>query len=192
MNKPICDVLEVPDTLEIRGWLSELADKYKLRFLLAHAEDGVIWGEFRNNQLVTSDSAFDYMPKLQTFTLQQCRAFGENTEVMVWKMNNAFKGRIIKDEKEIDFVHEKQILWGTKAEQISNGFTLVCDGSQGMRHAVPLVNIPFDANQRLYRPLRLCVRHYINYDDETGLAHIYLSRLVSLTTDKELANVAKA
>ncbi|MUH00441.1 hypothetical protein F7734_52495 [Scytonema sp. UIC 10036] len=46
----------------------------------------------------------------------------------------------------------------------------------------------FDRNQKLYRPLRLCVRHYIDYDAETGVSRIYLSRLVNLTTEKELKN----
>jgi hypothetical protein len=34
---------------------------------------------------------------------------------------------------------------------------------------------------REHCPLRLNVRHYIHYDDETGLARIHLSRLVNLT-----------
>jgi CRISPR-associated protein (TIGR03984 family) len=189
LNKPKCEPLDIPDKFHLKIWLQEQANKYKLRFLLAHAEDGVIWGEFRNNQLVTADSAFDYLPKLHPSTLQQCRAFGANAEVMVWQTDEGFQARIIEDEKDTEFIPENQILWGTQAEKISGGFTLVSDGSQGLHHAVPLVDIKFDGNQKLYRPLRLSVRHYIHYDD-TGLARIYLSRLVNLSIKKELGNVA--
>ncbi|MCP6760105.1 MAG: CRISPR-associated protein Csx19 [Fischerella sp. CENA71] len=117
--------------------------------------------------------------------------FGESSEVMLWKTDEGFKARLIQDEKNTEFIPENQILWGTQAKTISDGFTLVSDGSQGLCHAVPLVDINFDAKQKLYRPLRLCVRHYINYDEETGLARIDLSRLVKLTTEKELANASQ-
>lgn len=72
---------------------------------------------------------------------------------------------------------EKQILWGTQPEGEKNGFTLVSDGSQCLKHAVPLIGITFKGKD--YRPLRLKVRHYIDYDNE-GVARIYLSRLVDL------------
>jgi CRISPR-associated protein (TIGR03984 family) len=188
LNQLKCEHLKVPSQLNVKTWLEEQANKYQLRFLLAHAEDGVIWGEFRNNQLVTAN--FSYLPKLHPSTLQQCRAFGAYAEVMLWQTDEGFQARIIQDEKNTEFIPENQILWGTQAERISDGFTLVSDRSQGLRHAVPLIDIKFDENQKLYRPLRLCVRHYIN-DDNTGLTRIYLSRLVNLTTEKELANVSQ-
>jgi CRISPR-associated protein (TIGR03984 family) len=194
LKKPLCELLEVPISLDLTKYLEEMADKYKLRYLLAHAEDGVIWGEFRDGKLVTADSAFDFLPKFRCFTLQQCRAFGETSEVMLWRSNDGFKARVIQDEgmKECEYIPENQILWGTKTDkEPNNGFTLVSDGSQGLRHAVPLTGIEFNSNpNKLYRPLRLMVRHYID-EEETGLACIYLSRLVNLTTIKELANVAK-
>ncbi|RUS98583.1 CRISPR-associated protein [Dulcicalothrix desertica PCC 7102] len=182
MNKLILKSLDIPDKLEIKQWLEELAETHNLRFLLAHAEDGVIWGEFRDGKLVTSDSAFSYLPKLRLLTLQQCRAFGTNAEVMLWQSDEGLNGRFIEDKhitKE-DYIPENQILWGTQADEVSNGFTLVSDGSQGLRHAVPLTNINFDKSQKLHRPLRLSVRHYVTTDEQTGIARIYLSRLVKL------------
>lgn len=191
MNKPKCEPLELPSQVDLQTWLEEQASQYKLNFLLAHAEDGVIWGKFQDGNLITADSVFPEFAKLRKLTLQQCRIFSETSEVMLWLTDEGFKARIIEDEENTEFISENQILWGTQAEKISAGFTLVSDGSQGLRHAVPLVDINFDANQKLYRPLRLCVRHYINYDEETGLARIYLSRLVNLTTEKELANASQ-
>ncbi len=183
--------MDVPTNLEIKQWLQEQAEIYNLRFVLAHAEDGVIWGEFRDGQLVTSDSAFSHLPKLHISTLQQCRAFGADAEVMLWQSDEGFKARFIDDRMTEDYIREYQILWGTQKDEVRNGFTLVSDGSQGLRHAVPLIEINFDQSQKLYRPLRLSIRHYITTDKETGIARIYLSRLVNLTTHKELPNVAK-
>lgn len=191
MNKPKCEPLEVPANFDIKTWLEEQASQYKLKFLLAHAEDGVIWGKFQDGNLITADSVFSQFAKLRKLTLQQCRIFGESSEVMLWKTDEGFKARLIQDEKNTEFIPENQILWGTQAEKICEGFTLVSDGSQGLCHAVPLADINFDAKQKLHRPLRLCVRHYINYDEETGLARIYLSRLVNLSTEKELANASQ-
>ncbi|MBD2206446.1 TIGR03984 family CRISPR-associated protein [Calothrix sp. FACHB-1219] len=194
MNKPKCEPLDIPANFDIKTWLEAQASQYKLNFLLAHAEDGVIWGKFQDGNLITADiadSVFSQFARLRKLTLQQCRIFGENSEVMLWKTDEGFKARLIQDEENTEFIPENQILWGTQAEKISDGFTLVSDGSQGLCHAVPLVDINFDANQKLYRPLRLCVRHYINDDKETGLARIDLSRLVNLTTEKELANASQ-
>lgn len=191
MNKPKCEPLELLANFDIKRWLEAQANQYKLKFLLAHAEDGVIWGKFQNGNLITADSVFSEFAKLRKLTLQQCRIFGENSEVMLWKADDAFQARLIQDEENTEFILENQILWGTQAEKNSESFTLVSDGSQGLCHAVPLADINFDAKQKLYRPLRLCVRHYINYDEETGLARIYLSRLVNLTTEKELANASQ-
>lgn len=191
MNKLIPKLIDIPAELEIKQWLQEQAETYSLKYVLAHAEDGVIWGEFRDGELVTSDSAFSYLPKLHLSTLQQCRAFGANGEVLLWQSDEGLKARLIDDRMTQDYIREYQILWGTQKDEVRNGFTLVSDGSQGLRHAVPLVDINFDKSQKLYRPLRLSVRHYITTDEETGLARIYLSRLVNLTTYKELPNVAK-
>jgi CRISPR-associated protein (TIGR03984 family) len=189
LNKPKCELLDLPANFDLKAGLEEQASKYKLKFLLAHAEDGVIWGKFHDGNLITADSVFSQFAKLRKLTLQQCRIFGDTSEVMLWKTDEGFKTRLIQDEENTEFIAENQILWGTQAEKICEGFTLVSDGSQGLCHAVPLADINFDAKQKLYRPLRLCISHYINYDEETGLARIYLSRLVNLTTEKELANV---
>ncbi|BAZ48038.1 hypothetical protein NIES4103_06430 [Nostoc sp. NIES-4103] len=191
MNKPLCKPLEISANLDLYQWLKEQAEKYKLKYLLAHAEDGVIWGEFRNGELVTAHDAFSQSPQLRSCTLQQCRIFGANVEIMLWQTYEGFKARIIQDDQSTEFIPEHQILWGTKVEEVNNGFTLVTDGQQGLHHAVPLTGIEFDSNQKLYRPLRLIVRHYIDDKQQSGLARIYLSRLVNLTTEKELTHAAK-
>lgn len=67
-----------------------------------------------------------------------------------------------------------------KTASHQTGFTLVEDGRQGLRHAVPMEvsDRAFSSSGRK-RPLRLQVRHYIKYDED-GHAYIALSRLVAL------------
>ena len=186
MGKPICEHLSTDEVTDdkLHSWLEEQAKKYTLEYLLAHAEDGVIWGHFKSSKLTTSGSkdVFPEFAKLHLSTLQQCRIFSKDAEVMLWKIDQDLKARLITDDhlSKGDYISEDQILWGTQAEAEQNGFTLVSDGQQGLRHAVPLTTIPFNKANRSNRPLRLTVRHYIDYD-ELGVARIYLSRLVSLT-----------
>jgi CRISPR-associated protein (TIGR03984 family) len=195
MNKPDCKPIEdaeyILDNSTLYNWLQAKAKQYQLQYLLAHADDGVIWGHFdKDGNLTTPNLPKELFPNsqelfpkckfpvLRSHTLQQCRAFGENAEVMLWKIaQDDWKARLIKDDNKPEYLpDEHQILWGTQKEGENKGFTLVSDGQQGLRHAVPLIGIPFKNNER---PLRLTVRHYIDYDD-TGVARIYLSRLVNL------------
>jgi CRISPR-associated protein (TIGR03984 family) len=170
-------------------WLEEQANKDNrtLMYLLAHAEDGVIWGRFDEGKLTTAETIFckpDFkvdFPTLRLPTLQQCRVFGQNGEVFLWWSGEKWRSRFIGNP-EVDKITESRILWGTHGKE-KDGFTLLWDGSQGLRHAVPLTNIFFDKEGKK-RPVRLLVHHYIKYDDQTGLARISLSRLVDLTTDK--------
>lgn len=174
---------------DLKQWLFKQGDTHKSLYLLAHAEDGVMWGRFDQGRLITAEQAFPNLdlPKLRLTTLQRCWIFGETGEVLLWRSHNIWKYRFVGNP-DCDYISEAQMLWGThKARkkdgteiEESQGFTLVEDGSEGLRHAVPLVNIPFSCDRsNLVRPLRLKVHHYVDYD-ENGVARIYLSRLVNL------------
>ncbi len=170
------------DTASLKEWIEKKAKDHKLDYLLAHAEDGVIWGKFDDAILTTSGDVFGQLAKLRSQTLQQCRIFGKTSEVMLWKVGKYWNARSIDDTNNPDCLpDEQQILWGTKAEQEKDGFTVVTDGQEGLKHALPLINISFDQSKTLYRPLRLSVRHYLTEDSDTGVVRIYLSRLVNLT-----------
>ncbi|MEH2196108.1 MAG: CRISPR-associated protein Csx19 [Nostoc sp.] len=188
MNKPLCQTLEIPDNFDLKEWLESQAKENQLNYVLAHAEDGVIWGKFQDGNLITPNEPIELFPKckfpqcnfpfLRKETLQQCRVFGQKSEVMIWKTDGYFKARLIKDDnmKLEEYITENQILWGTKSESELGEFTLLADGQQGLKHAVPLTGITFKDNER---PLRLTVHHYID-DDDSGVARIYLSRLVKV------------
>lgn len=174
----------------LRSWLEEQAEEYALSYLLAHADDGVIWGKFQNKHLVTADAIFpNSVATLRLATLQQCRIFGERAEVLLWKQDDICLHRPIDDTQDKhNFITEKQVLWGTQEVKSDAGFTLVAEGRQGLHHAVPLSGIFSRANKPLlpsferelpHHPLRLEVRHYVDYDED-GVARIVCSRLVNL------------
>lgn len=194
---------------EIKVWLEERAKNYDLELLLAHADDGVIWGKIENNNLITSgevikktllaqtsqeqaelDAAIEVCPELMTITLQQARLFSENAELLLWRDgDNIFQARLIRDvqgdEKEAaawnESLDESQMLWGTHGTPLSDGFTLLRDGAQGLRHAVP-IPVKLDAKDKgKVSPLYLTVRHYINKE---GFARVVASRLVKLEKSK--------
>lgn len=192
MTTAIDGILMLPtEGLEdnLQAWIQQQAKNLnlKLKYLLAHADDGVIWGYFKQEELITSNCVLSQSPPLRVSTLQQCRVFGTAGEVLLWKAGNQWRSRFIGNP-DLDRIEEEQVLWGTHGHEHKNeGFTVLQDGSQGLSHAVPLTGIKFDKDRKTH-PIRLKVYHYIKYDDD-GVARINLSRLVDLTTRSKQENV---
>src|SRR5689334_18044010 len=68
------------------AWLLEQALAYRLDYLLAHADDGVIWGKVVDHHLVvSSEVAPKISPALQWETLQTARLFGQPGELLGWR-----------------------------------------------------------------------------------------------------------
>ncbi|WP_204103977.1 MULTISPECIES: CRISPR-associated protein Csx19 [Spirulina sp. CCY15215] len=174
---------------DLQDWIDCQQQKHQFKYLLVHADDGVIWGRFDDNHLTTAETIFckpDFdFPSLQVLTLQQCRMFNSDKEILLWRSGETWRSRLVQEIPDLDKIPEGQILWGTHGEK-RDKFTLLWDGSQGLKHAVPFTDIDLEADKRLTRPIQLMVHHYIDYDSD-GVARIVLSRLVDLTT-KNLKN----
>lgn len=175
-EQPSIQAVSVPENFDTRpaSALEELGRNYNLRWLLAHADDGVIWGELRADGLHLSGDAFpDVSPPLRAETLRQVRLFGSQAEILLWK-DAAWRGRLIQDgaDEPDNVFDEAHLLWGTEVEDRQDGFVLLQEGREGLRHAPPL---PDDAQL----PVRLKVRHYVAYDPD-GQAYIAYSRLTGL------------
>ena len=171
-------------------WLAGQARRRGLSYLLAHADDGVIWGWMDGPDLLLSHQPFPKIsPELREPTLQQARLFGPDAELMVWRDGEGcWQARLLCDENECDenapdapwCFDEAQVLWGDRREgEASLGFTLVSDGQQGLRHAVPPPDGEIIFPEPGYRPLRLGIRHYLE-PDEDGMLVIVHSRLTGL------------
>jgi CRISPR-associated protein (TIGR03984 family) len=165
------------------AWLLKQAKDHKLEFLLAHADDGVIWGRIDGEKLHLSTGIAANSPKLRGVTLQSCRLFGNNAELYIWRNGDGWRSRLIEDGDEDDngapALDESHLLWGTTRLGVTNGFTLLTDGQMGHQHAPPIEidAVLFDGNRR---PARLLVRHYLVVDDKTHLSRIGYSRLVKV------------
>jgi CRISPR-associated protein (TIGR03984 family) len=152
-------------------------------WLLAHADDGVIWGRRNDDgRLITSHQLASHVsPPLRLLTIQQAFVFGERGgDVRLWRGEDGWQARLITDASDAESIDETQVLWGT--EVINNypdqGFTHVRETrQQGLDHVVPLVVTP---HQLAHRQLRLLVRHFIEYNEATGEARLGLSRLVKV------------
>jgi CRISPR-associated protein (TIGR03984 family) len=165
---------------DLKAWLTEKAHEYGLRFMLAHAHDGVIWGRIdEESDLIISGEVFDEVAvALRLPTLQQARLFGPAGELLIWRTGAGFSARMIADGEQgaANTFQEKHWLWGEGMES-KTGFTLMHEGREGLRHAPPVENAKGAR-------VELLVRHYIDYD-EYGQAYIANSRLVDLKTNWE-------
>lgn len=178
----------------VKDWLAGQAKEYELRYLLAHADDGVIWGLVDDDGLVTSfdvakddDTARNYCPELRTSTLQQARLFSKEAELLLWRDgHNLLQARLVQDVAGVEnpaweaAFDEPQMLWGNDGVKLSRGFTLLEDGAQGLRHAIPVakdaIPVEKDGDGKLNLvPPKLVIRHYLAKDD---FARVDLSRLV--------------
>lgn len=161
---------------ELADWFAEQAIA-EMAFFLAHADDGVIWGQVVGGKLTL---AGDAIPEVQVLlrpaTLQQARLFGPAGELLLWRDNGKFRVRCIADGAESPehaLPLETYWLWGTQGVKSAGGFQLLEEGAQGLRHAPPISALP--GGQRV----ALAVRHYLAYDAE-GRARISASRLYDL------------
>jgi len=118
---------------ELRDWLAAQARaRPGLEFLLAHADDGVIWGKIvEPNLVLAGDSFSEVNVPLHPKTLQQARLFGTAGELLIWQTAEGFAGRLIADGNQFppDSFEDHQWLWGTRSKDDPKGiFTLLVDG----------------------------------------------------------------
>jgi CRISPR-associated protein (TIGR03984 family) len=145
--------------------------------LLAHAEDGVIWGRVENHRIILPALEQRWQPQLRKETLQMARLFDRQRETFLWRVGEGrWRARTISDDSGEGCLHydEAQILWGTRVEATDNGFSRVAEGEQGLRHTLPLELSVEDWGDA--HPLRLGVRHYLVEDGE-GWLRVEQSRL---------------
>lgn len=174
--------------VELRGWLEAQAAEHGLTTLLAHCEDGALWGVIEGGRLLLSAEALGQPgPRLRWETLVQARLFSADAELLLWPGPAGWLARLRDDRAgdETRAIDERQLLWGTRSErpgQIAPPFAELTEGRQGIRHAPP-VAAALPANRRA----GLLVRHYLGEDADSGAAVIVDSRLVGLDAKGEPA-----
>jgi len=158
--------LPTPDSL--MAWI-DTQGQYD--FALVHADDGVIWGCYTNGKWTWSSGLAPNSPSLNGKVLQQLRLFNETGEVLVWRTDHGFSGRVIRDGigENIDCLDEEQLLWGQIDGDPKSEFQVMREGSQGLQHAPPA---------SIASTGKITTRNYIAYDTD-GCAFVKASRLMT-------------
>ena len=167
--------LEFKDEAALERWLTEKSVELESPWLLAFAEDGVIWGLVEKGELYLSSAEHTKVsPKLRLITLQSLRLFGAEAELLLWREGHGFKARILKEGggEPRKFRDYELLLWGAaeESQEPAGRFRLMTEGAQGFLHAPPV------AAQRA----KLIARDYLDHDHDTGQALIRWNRLTGL------------
>jgi CRISPR-associated protein (TIGR03984 family) len=110
------------------------------------------------------------------------RLFGVKGEIMIWRSDQGFQGRLLLDQPNLTDSptrpdNETRILAGDRLiEGSKEGFSRVATAA-GTQQAVPLECTDQDFKGGRW-PLRLNVRHYFEGDEESGTVRVAASRLV--------------
>lgn len=147
-----------------------------IQFLLSHHDDGVIWGVYEKDWLLSEN--LNTSPQFNLVTLMQCRFFGPQAELFIWRTSSGYASRLLVEGqgKELAFQDSLQILWGDQVSTVSNNFTLMIEGEQGLKHLLPLKNVkPRTA---------IKVRSYIDHD-QNNTAYYCWHRLYDLASGIE-------
>lgn len=168
---------------DMAAWFAAQPSLGRETWLLAYAEDGVIWGKLANGKLMLPKSD---TPTLSPLTLLEARLFGADGEIHIWRTDGGFSAcRVTDTPAESGAFDEIQRLWGTASDGTADGFTQLVDGQEELRHAVP-VEIPndyFTTQHPRYHPALIQTRHYFAIDEKTGVATVALSRLVCVQAE---------
>ena len=176
-------VTEVEVPADLRGWLAEQQEE---AVILAHADDGLIWGRAVDDRTHLAYESFPNLsPQLRSETMWQLWLFGSDSELFLWRDGDRWRQRVISEHAgdEHEYYDETQMLWGLYHRETRAGFTLVQEGHNWLPHAVPLA-VPETAFDGRRHPLRLRVRHYLTRDETSGLLRVSLSRLVELYVEE--------
>jgi len=181
------EVLQETKCKEFLGWLlgeKEPSDlKAQLRWALLFCVDGVVWGRLEGGKWILSSMIFpEICPEPSAEKILEFRIFGPEAEILVWRAENVFKGRLLKEEVERDIflpAQETRVLLGNKLlEKSKGGFSRV-GSPEGREQVVPL-ECSFEDFKDGRWPLRLLLKHYFVRVEETGALRVAVSRLVDV------------
>ncbi len=193
LNDLVQTVTPPQDDTAVPGWLAtQMSDERP--FLLAHTDDGVVWGRWDGSAMLTSHQVAagtdsdGISPPLNGILVQQAFVFGEQSEIRLFRdeLGNWTARKIgdMADNKNI--IIESQLLIGDEVIKgwPKDGFTHLRDKKQqGLDQIVPL---PITgANIVAGERPRLRIHHFITYDEDSGEARIGLSRLAHVYLGNE-------
>lgn len=155
-------------------------------WLLAYADDGVIWGKIDDHKMITAADVFNpeypgTFPVLNLEKLQKASLFNEHAEIRLFRRNDLWSALRIEENPaadECDSFVRSYILWGNRVKARKDGWTWVEDGQLGVHQALPL-EMPEKISHRI---MRINIRYYFDYEKDHGQARIAAKRLCNLYT----------
>ena len=184
--------LQETECKEFLGWLLGEKEpsnlKVQLRWALIFCVDGVVWGRLEGGKWILSSMIFpEICPGPSAEKILEFRIFGPETEILVWRAEEAFRGRLLKDQEVRDpFVPlpETRVLLGNKLlEEPRQGFSRV--GSPEGREQVVPKECSFEDFKDGHWPLQLLLKHYFVRDEETGALRVAITRLVDVCKEDQ-------
>jgi CRISPR-associated protein (TIGR03984 family) len=151
------------------------------KWLLGFLKGGILWGYFNNKNEKWELSDTKRATLIDT-DLIDIRFFSEDSEVLIWRDEKGFKGRLLQDTedhpKKDDPLRpntEKRILFGDRLVKCSDNFSTVSD-KRGAQQTLPIVcnDIDFEKGRM---PLRLDVKNYFAQCPDSGVVKNVVSRL---------------
>jgi CRISPR-associated protein (TIGR03984 family) len=147
-------------------------------FVVAYMDFKVLIGRYTNQRCVFAGNETLDTNSLQY--LQRLRVFNDRQELLIWRTEDNeengsdFKGRMRIDQdgeksEETPIVDANQVLWGTRAKSLDNGFTLLTE-DRGTELILPFNNLESvdDKENRIF----LETRNYIGYNDIGQAAYV--------------------
>lgn len=152
-------------------------------WFIAYLYHRVVIGKIANGKL-------DYYPDekipndVTLSNILKLRVFNKDSELFVWKTSlGGYRARLRTDGQgpEQGIVEAKQVLFGTKVQQLPNGYSKLTE-NRGTEIILPIANLNIDEKEH-----RMCIktRSYIGYIEETGQATYEDVRFVEFVMYKE-------
>jgi len=151
-------------------------------WVLCHSDDGVTWGKREGTGWLLGSTAFpDLCPQPAELGLQELRVFSAAAEVLIWRVDDGLRGRILRDsvalvgDASCSHHDENRLLVSGRVGEFRTGFTRVGDGT-GAEQALPLRV----AEGPAHAWPRLRVRHFFVRDEASGSVRVVATRLVEI------------
>lgn len=123
----------------------------------------------------------DFAGDLNPDNLLDVRLFGPDGEWHIWRGRSYDFLERFRDDAQIGYMEESQTIWGTRARQVANGWFEITE-ERGISFLIP---VRCRSDLRGPEAPQLSVRHYVDYEEDTGLAIVVDSRLAGLGQSKE-------
>lgn len=154
------DKLELSDFASLKSFLNT---KFPHKGLcVSYLDNEVLIGKYDGNELKF------YQNKLsEPQFIQKLRLFNETQELLLWRKKWKdmcgeffFRLRVDGDGIETDVIDAKQVLWGTTAKKLEDGFTEISE-IRGTKIILPFNDIEVDDKEKR---VFIFTRNYISYD----------------------------